>query len=257
MTKTKRATQSSRNDWEIGAFGDLVHAVCVFLLLSGRSPAALNDALRLALKRASKDQEKSNAATSVHVSLARILHAWHNEKPYLSSDARPRPIPLTGRGASLESLTKEYGQPLDVDNVRALLAKHRLVRTHARGYLVPTGSVVRFRTRSAELSGYLGRSILHLMSTMQSNLYGGARTAKLVERAALVKDLPAKDVEAFCRYSAEQGESFSENMNSWLESRNGKAERGTLSKTVTAGVHVFAFVERNGKSHRRKRSAKP
>ncbi len=92
---------------------------------------------------------------------------------------------------------------------------------------------------------------------MQSNLYGGPSTAKLLERAALVKELPAKDVEAFCRFSAEQGESFTENMNNWLESRNATRKGRARLKTVSAGVHVFAFVEKNGRSSRRKQDPKP
>jgi hypothetical protein len=258
MTKSKSTVLPSRNDPELGAFTDLMHAVCVFLLLSGHTTTQLGDAMRIAMKRAAKDRQESRAAHAVHVSLSRILYAWHNEKAYLSNDARPRPIPLRGTGATLERLTREFGAPLEVGDVRTLLAKHGLVRTQRRGQIVPTGSVVRFRARGAELTGYLGRSILNLMSTMQSNLYSREGNTTLLERAALVKELPSKDAKAFRRYSAEQGESFTENINGWLESRNGKCKKGRAKDTVTAGVHVFAFIEKNeNEGSLRKRSARP
>jgi hypothetical protein len=75
----------------------------------------------------------------------------------------------------------------------------------------------------------------------------------LLERAAMVRDLPAEHLGAFRHYIQEQGTAFLANVDEWLEAHcpaaarvaEPSAMRPTRSARggVTAGVHVFAFVE--------------
>jgi hypothetical protein len=254
MNSEQRMACKRTRDTELRSFEDLIQAVSVFLISRGHSSTALAIATKRALARARAEYDRQNEAQAAYICLARMLHAWHHENTYLDREARPAFLPLRGKVGSLARLTQDYGQPLGVGQVVALLNRHKLVRRTATGRLVPTDSVFRFRASGAELTGYLGRSLLHLASTMKFNLSRSAKNGTLIERAALVRELPISSADEFRRYSAEQGEAFIENIDNWLESRNGPTPTRRKVQTASAGVHVFAFVDRNRSGSRRGRS---
>jgi hypothetical protein len=84
-----------------------------------------------------------------------------------------------------------------------------------------------------------------LQNTSQSK----TESLRLVERVTAVPDLPAKQLRAFKSFAREQGGALINTMNEWLESRRGnrKARAPRGAENFTAGLHVFAFVEKNGR----------
>jgi hypothetical protein len=127
-----------------------------------------------------------------------------------------------------------------------------------------------FTAHDREVSGYIGETIAHLMTTVHANLAlaqrragsprasrganGDARSPDaLLERAAMVRDLPAEHLAAFRNYIQEQGTAFLANVDEWLEAHCPAAQRvaepaaaprsRAARGAVTAGVHVFAFVD--------------
>jgi hypothetical protein len=122
----------------------------------------------------------------------------------------------------------------------ASLKSQKLLRAAQGNRYLPTKSLAQIRTNGPELTGYVGQSVLQLLSTLQFNGLGGKR-GPLLERAAIVQDLPRQEVEKFRRYSSDQGAAFVSGANRWLESRRSKSSTNRKN-VVTAGVHVFAFV---------------
>jgi len=139
-------------------------------------------------------------------------------------------------------------------------AMERLVRRCADGRYLPAGPVATFRDYGPELGGYVGEAILNLMNTIQANLESGRRTAPLIERAALVRDLSPRQAAQYRSFVQEQGTAFLANVDDWLESRrvasasarSGRARRGA---GLTAGVHVFAFLGEQRRARRLRATA--
>ena len=93
-----------------------------------------------------------------------------------------------------------------------------------------------------EVTEHLSESISRLIDTFGKNLTARAKSPPLLERAAIVRDLPASLAEEFRAFSAEQGESLAENVNEWLETRRAREPSRYRGRRVTAGIQVFAFV---------------
>jgi hypothetical protein len=94
----------------------------------------------------------------------------------------------------------------------------------------------------------LGQTIKRLVSTvLQNTSEQNPKKIRFIERVTAIPDLPLNQVPAFKMFAREQGGALINTMNEWLESRRGKekARKTGTSKNLVAGLHVFAFVERN------------
>ena len=205
--------------------------------------------------RALKDAQEStvDAATliNLHVALSAVLHAWHQDSDFIDLQARPVPLRLSGKGKSVETLAARVGSRVPIEELLSSLKKQRLIRHLSNGKYVPTSARAQIGGDGPELSGYLAKAILHLLETSDINRRNPAKTKPLLERAAIVQDLSARDAEEFRLFSAEQGANLVASANAWLESRRdrevGNARR---RRTVTAGLYVFAFVAQADKMPR-------
>jgi oligoribonuclease (3'-5' exoribonuclease) len=74
-------------------------------------------------------------------------------------------------------------------------------------------------------------------------------SVRLVERVTAIPDLHRKQIAEFKLFAREQGGTLINTMNDWLESRRGENKPRQRSTTdyFTAGLHVFAFIEKNGR----------
>jgi hypothetical protein len=122
-----------------------------------------------------------------------------------------------------------------------------LVRRTKGGLYLPRSDAILLHTLTPEMVANLALSINRLVSTLLENTSTKRRSGtRLIERNALVPDLPKRSLEEFKAFSREQGAALVSTMNDWLESRRdsrGAKANGKAKKTVTAGIHVFAFSE--------------
>jgi len=235
---------------------ELMHSLLLFLLDSGLPRDRLKRLLGEALDSAHAQRSSIGALRDHSAAISGLLFSWHHDRRYLDARACPKPLPLKGRGASVERLALAHCDAGEAAAVVARLRTHGLIHEVEPGSWAPRGPVAMFTAHDREVSGYIGETIAHLMATVHANL---ARPADgLLERAAMVRDLPADRLGAFRHYIQEQGTAFLANVDEWLEahcptasrvaepsaSRRMRASRGG----VTAGVHVFAFVEDAGRA---------
>jgi len=122
-----------------------------------------------------------------------------------------------------------------------------LIKQDRSGLFLPRSDSILLHTLTPEMVANLALSINRLVSTLMENTSTKRRPgSRLIERNALVPDLPRRRLEEFKAFSREQGAAFVSTMNDWLENRReGKKTKITNSrkKTVAAGIHVFAFSE--------------
>jgi hypothetical protein len=250
---------------------ELMRSLLLFLLDSGLPRDLLKRLLTEALDSAHAQRSSIGALRDHSAAISGLLFSWHHDRRYLDARACPKPLPLEGRGASVERLALAHCDPGEAVAVVARLRTHKLIHEVGDGKWVPRGPVAMFTAHDREVSGYIGETIAHLMATVHANLAQAQRRAAgngrerpsspaesrpadgLLERAAMVRDLPAEHLGAFRHYIQEQGTAFLANVDEWLEAhcpaaarvaepaagRRGRSARGG----VTAGVHVFAFVE--------------
>ncbi|MEZ5457963.1 MAG: hypothetical protein R3E65_01140 [Steroidobacteraceae bacterium] len=264
--RSTSATQAARQN----SVAELMRSLLLFLLDSGLPREALQALLATALDEAHAQRSSIGALRDHSAAISGLLFSWHHDRRYLDARACPRPLPLTGAGLSVERLALAHCDVGEADAVIARLHTHGLIRDVGGGRWVPSGPVAVFTAHDREVSGYIGETIAHLMTTVHANLALAQRRAgsngrdrtgaaaemrpadALLERAAMVRNLPAEHLDAFRHHIQEQGTAFLANVDEWLEAHrptarrvaegaNGKSRAGRSG--VTAGVHVFAFVD--------------
>lgn len=267
MTTSRLRAARSRES----SVAELMRSLLLFLLDSGLPRELLKRLLTEALDSAHAQRSSIGALRDHSAAISGLLFSWHHDRRYLDARACPKPLPLEGRGASVERLALAHCDPGEAAAVVARLRTHRLIHEVADGRWAPRGPVAMFTAHDREVSGYIGETIAHLMATVHANLAQAQRRAAgngrerpllqaearpaegLLERAAMVRDLPAEHLGAFRHYIQEQGTAFLANVDEWLEAHCPAAARvaeppaGRRTRSarggVTAGVHVFAFVE--------------
>ena len=182
--------------------------------------------------------------------LGLVIYRWQRSPDYIDDDGHPKKIPARGRAPSLESLFKEVGRSdyfkLGLKHLREV---GRVKKTSGNLYF-PCAEVSIFQDLSPELVELLAQTINRVVETVHHNTsLKNKKAVRLVERVTLVPDLPRKEVPAFKLFAREQGGALINTMNDWLERRRGEdiPRRSKAEGRVTAGLHVFAFVERNAR----------
>lgn len=239
--RSARTRRAGRICSDLRLFEQLVQSVALFLVSQGVKRSTISASLGRALADAGRLSKDAASLQTLYVAISKVLHAWHQDPSYLDADARPIPLRLRGKGPSVETLLRCANTRTPIDKVVNSLKSQELIRAQRPGYFLPTTSVAQIRTSGPELTGYIGQSILQLISTLHSN-HTSKAGQPMLERAAIVQDLPIREIQRFRRYSAEQGTNFIASTNGWLETRRKNKADAKSGKVVTAGVHVFAFV---------------
>ena len=178
--------------------------------------------------------------------LGLVIHRWQRSAKYLDEEGQPLPIPARGPAPSIEALFREirrarYFEP----GVKHLEKLKRVQRTPGKKYL-PLNATTIVPTLTPELFEVLAQTIQRLVATVLHNTSLRQSTSiRLIERLTSVPDLPKKQLSAFKQFAREQGAALICTMNEWLESRRGtgKSRSTGAADRVTAGLHVFGFIE--------------
>jgi len=182
------------------------------------------------------------------VLLGSILHRWNRHPKYLDENARPFPLRAVGPAPSVQALFRaEKRASTFAEGIRHMQDAQLIRRTRAGLYL-PRNDSILLHTLTPEMVANLALSMNRLVSTLLQNTATRSRSAsRLIERNALVPDLPTRLLEEFKVFAREQGAAFVSTMNDWLEHRRQSNSQNAKSskKTVSAGIHVFAFSETN------------
>ncbi len=180
--------------------------------------------------------------------LGHVVYIWQRSPRYLSSDGQPLALRPHGPAPSIEALFKEVRrEDYFVQGLKDLVRLKRIRRSSAGSY-VPCSEVTIVDELTPEFVRLVSQSMRRLVSTVLHNIsHRDPKAIRLVERMTSVPDLPAKQVRAFKIFAREQGGALINTMNDWLESRRGerKPRKARSSDHVTAGLHVFSFVEKS------------
>ena len=231
--------------------GELMTAVFLLCSLdSAVTPQMLDRVTKESRRKAQRQVSALGSRTNRGVDydvLGHVVYLWQRTPLYLDDGGLPKSIPANGKAPSVESLFKDVRRSSYFkQGIKNLLELKRIRRT-AAGRYVPCSEVTIVPGLTPEFVDLLGETINRLVATVLQNMaQTNRREVRLVERVTAVPDLPIKQIQAFKLFAREQGGALINTMNEWLESRRGarKPRSRKNSKHATAGLHVFAFVER-------------
>lgn len=222
------------------AIAQMLEALLLFLLDYGFSRQQLETLLARSLEGACGVRSGADQLRRVNATLMSTLFAWNRQPRWLDREAQPRALRLRGDGDSIERLIRSVAvRGVDPQEIIRTLTEQKLIRRTRNGRFVPVHHVVNLRTFGAEFSGHVGEMLLRLMETMQSNLQPHNGDDPLIERAVMVRDLPANLLGEFKGFTQEQGSALLANVDEWLEAHRLRSMRG--QRSLTAGLHLYAF----------------
>ena len=162
-------------------------------------------------------------------------------------EAGPLPIRSTGKAPSVEALFRAEKRAQYFKQGLQDMRRTGLVSQNRSGLYLPRHDSILLHTLTPEMVANLSLSVNRLVTTLLHNTAASRRSdERLIERNALVTDLPREKLKEFILFSREQGAALVSTMNDWLENRRldvaGKKRRSSRRKIAT-GIHVFAFCD--------------
>jgi hypothetical protein len=221
----------------------LLASVFDFMRKSGFAESEVKQTCDEALAHRSKLSASSAADSATTLAAAALtLDAWHRNRRYMVG-TEPRAIPLRGPAPSVESLIRSQGAAGNAQALaRQLKALGLIVRT-TRNLYKPSDRMALVKGLDPVIQQYVARSSSTLLATIRHNTSRAANSSRLIERFAEVPNLPRTHVAEFRRFAQTQGCAFLRTLNDWLESRRARTPRARASRTVRAGVHLYAYVQ--------------
>lgn len=178
--------------------------------------------------------------------IGHVVYHWQRTPNYLDKKGKPFPIPAYGPAPSVEALFKHLKVRSKFKTAFPRFREYRRVRVTKEGLYYPRSEATIFPTLTPEVVELLTQTINRLVATILHNTSERRKNSiRLIERVALVPDLPQTKLPEFKRFVREQAGGMVETVNEWLESRRGRsARRPDAPGRVAAGIHTFAFFEK-------------
>jgi hypothetical protein len=198
-------------------------------------------------KRVSKLRPERKVLVDLDV-IGHVIYIWQRTTAYLNDDGQPIAISARGPAPSIQALFSVVKRDAYFEQGLKHLRRLNRIRKVGGQKYVPCSEVTIVDGLTPEMVLQLTQTMNRLVATVLHNTsQRGVNSLRLVERVTAVPDLPLKNIRAFKKFSKEQGGALIDTMNEWLESRRGvrKARVTQTAKHLTAGLHVFSFVEKN------------
>ena len=176
------------------------------------------------------------AASERYNRAARVIAGWRRDKAFLGKKGEPSDLPVSGTGATFQTLVKKYSGDMPFRAVldelirvgAAVRADDDHVHLLARAYL-PAGD------ESMKIH-ILGTDVAHLIASIQHNLEPDER-GPFYQRKVMYDNLPQNVLPKFRKLSAESAQKLLEQLDSWLSDR----DRDTGSEVTGTGRNVAGF----------------
>lgn len=231
---------------------DLLLSIVAFMAKTGMSSADIEQAFRSCIETltdtrdASKTSSvrRSNLPIGCDTVAGAVLRAWHRESKYIDESASPVPLHLHRGGKSLASLIHSQDRKVDASSLIEEMKRTGLIKKVRDGRYLPTANAATIRQLHPLAVDHVAKTVMRLVETVNRNTHANFKKMPLIERYAHVPDLDSREAQAFADFTRQQGAACLEAIEDWLESRRKNAPRisGNRAASVSAGMHVFAYV---------------
>jgi hypothetical protein len=237
----KLQKQQSRESLE---YADVLTSIFEFMLASGATKDSILELVQKSLAKAAKSHGKVPANRQAGLlTAALVLDAWHRNRRYIDSNAIPKAIPLLGSAPSVEALIRAERPQMNAGVTAKSLLTMRLVIRAGKNLYRPADRVAVISKLNPLVQQHVARSMSGLLQTIKNNVTRSNTSSRLIERFAEVPDLPSSRRKEFREFTRSQGWAFLKNMNDWLELRRARRNSKRAVRTVTAGVHLHAYID--------------
>jgi len=241
-----------RNGISYGTFADLAKWLFVDVAnrdfaIEGRKQtisriSVITGLNRKEVKRVSDLPDPDDQASSERYNrAARVIAGWRRDKAFCTKKGGPADLPVTGPGATFQTLVKKYSGDMPfraiLDELIRVGAAERTngdrVHLLARAYL-PAGD------KNMKIH-ILGTDVAHLIASIQHNLAPDAR-GPFYQRKVLYDNLPQDALPAFRQLSADSAQKLLETLDTWLSDHDrdsGPAVSGTGRHIAGLGIYYF------------------
>jgi hypothetical protein len=241
-----------RNGISYGTFADLAKWVFVDVAMKefaieGRKQSAARVSVITGLNRkevkrvtAMPSPDDRPSAERYHRA-ARVVAGWRRDPGYTNAEGDPAVIPISGDGATFQSLVRRYSGDMPHRSVLDELVRAGLVT-------VIHGDRIQLLTRAYLPRGddsikihILGADVGYLISTIGHNLQPDA-TGPFFQRKVLYDNLPDEVLPQFRRLSGKKSQALLERLDQWLSGHDRDSNptvRGTGRNTAGIGIYYF------------------
>lgn len=165
---------------------------------------------------------------------SQVLSAWHENSEFLDSDGMPATLSLS-RGQFV-ALCRQAAIGSGADDVLQILVQSGAVRRNGDTVSVTRRDLIVGDSRPIAIARAV-QTVEGLLSTINHNLTRNSGEPGRFERSVASRRLSVKQVPALLAHLAVHGQSFLEDLDSWMSARESKDACGTI------GVGVYLFVD--------------
>ena len=241
-----------RNGISYGTFADLAKWLFVDIAnrefaIEGRKQtisrvSVITGLNRKEVKRVSELPVPDDQANSERYNrAARVIAGWRRDKAFCSKKGDPADLPVTGPGATFQSLVKKYSGDMPfraiLDELIRVGAAVRIndgrVHLLARAYLPAGDENMKIHI--------LGTDVAHLIASIQHNLAPDER-GPFYQRKVMYDNLPQDVLPAFRKVSTASAQKLLEKLDAWLSDRDRDSSSGaTGTGRNIAGLGIYYF----------------
>ena len=210
------------------------------LLRAGITREQLTKVLSASLHKHRKTRALAMPSPQV-LEYGRVLTFWQHEPAYLDERGRPRPLDLTGRGASFASLVRQsvpHAQPAEV---MAVLSHNGLVSTARNGQVrLLAAEFLPRRKQRAQIIAYTLSSLEGFIGTCHFNLTTRDRKQHITQRTAVASRFDMAHMPEYRAFLRDSAAAFLVKHDAWLKRREIRTP-GAQGRTGHVGVGIFGF----------------
>jgi hypothetical protein len=188
-----------------------------------------------------------------------VFRLWYRDSRYLTEEATPKPLSLTGQRNSVSSLVRQIAPDADAAAMVNQLRLGKMVRQCANGKYVPRSQAALIAGLEPAHDSFLINSLSRLLLNFRTNLEAKLGTESLISSTAEIWDLDPAAVKQFQDFSRQRGLAYLQSVDDWLHAHKAKKVvnkgKGSVARFgLQAAVHVLAYVEENPTRAKRRQS---
>jgi hypothetical protein len=147
---------------------EVLERVARVLRGTGVTPRQMRDAFVRICRKLPPPSRADREATEI-IDAAHLLTLWFRDREFLNTGGAPRPLPLRGRGPSLDRLIRRVNPALPVTEVTRYLVRAGAVRRVRQGY-VPVHHALSLRRLYGPQRARALRPLVSILRTLEHNM---------------------------------------------------------------------------------------
>ena len=172
---------------------------------------------------------------------ARVIAGWRRDKIFRNDKGKPADLPISGEGATFQTLVKKYSGDMPFRAVLdELIRVGAAVQTDDGRVLLISRAYLPAGDESMKIH-ILGTDVAQLISSIRHNLEPDDR-GLFYQRKVMYDNLPDEILPAFRKLSAESAQKLLEKLDGWLSERDrdtGRRVKGIGRNVAGLGIYYF------------------